>query len=182
MTKLFRLVTPICVGFAALTLAAPAARSQDLPSEGKFSITYTAVNPAPSKPIPLGDREITVSNPIMTAVNDAGTGLLHNMAGRCNLMTEVDKAAKTYRLNGACSYSDRAGDQVFEEVKTVMPQPLGGPIAVKGIWVGGTGKFAGLSGEFEIHPAPILASETLTQAARKKIGTYHITKQPVAHK
>ena|SRR5207248_1800297 len=43
-----------------------------------------------------------------------------------------------------------------------------------GIWLRGTGKFAGLGGEFDIHPSPILATETLTQASGEKIGTYHI--------
>jgi hypothetical protein len=61
--------------------------TQELPSEGKFSITYTAVNPAPSKAVSVGDRDVTVSSSIMTGVNDAGSGLLHNMAGRCNFMT-----------------------------------------------------------------------------------------------
>ena len=76
----------------------------------------------------------------------------------------------TYQSNGVCRYSDRAGDQVFEEVKTEPPQPLGAPMVLKGKWVGGTGKFAGLKGEFEIHPSPILATETLTQASGKKLG------------
>ena len=52
--------------------------TQELPSEGKFSITYTAVNPAPSKAVSVGDRDVTVSSSIMTGINDAGSGLLHN--------------------------------------------------------------------------------------------------------
>jgi len=57
----------------------PPVLAQELPSEGKFSITYTAVNPAPSKAVSIGDREVTVSSSIMTGINDAGSGLLHNM-------------------------------------------------------------------------------------------------------
>ena len=36
----------------------PPVLAQELPSEGKFSITYTAVNPAPSKAVSIGDREV----------------------------------------------------------------------------------------------------------------------------
>jgi hypothetical protein len=156
--------------------------AQELPSEGKFSITYTAVNPAPSKAVSVGDRDLTVSSSIMTGVNDAGSGLLHNMAGRCNFMTETDKVAKTIQTRGFCNYADRAGDQVFEEFATDGPVTLGGPILLKGKWLGGTGKFEGLSGEFEIRPASVLVSDSLVQGAGKKTGTYQIKKSPVAQK
>jgi hypothetical protein len=62
------------------------------------------------------------------------------------------------------------------------PAPLGGPIVFKGKWLGGTGKFEGLSGEFEIRPAAILNSDTLVQGAGKKTGAYNISKSPVAQK
>ena len=103
--------------------------AQELPNEGKFSITYTAVNPAPSKAaVSVDDRDVTVSSSIMTGVNDAGSGLLHNMAGRCNFMTETDKVAKTVQTRGFCNYADRAGDQVFEEFATDGPVTLGSPL------------------------------------------------------
>jgi hypothetical protein len=43
------------------------------------------------------------------------------------------------------------------------PPSLGSPIVYKGKWLGGTGKFEGLSGEFEIRPTHVLISETLVQ-------------------
>jgi hypothetical protein len=150
--------------------------AQELPSEGKFSITYTSVNPAPSKAVSVGDRDVTVSSSIMTGVNDAGSGLLHNMAGRCNFMTETDKVAKTIQTRGFCNYADRAGDQVFEEFATDGPVTLGSSI------LGGTGKLEGLSGEFEIRPASVLVSDVLVQGAGKKTGIYQIKKSPIAQK
>ena len=54
--------------------------------------------------------------------------------------------------------------------------------SLKGKWLGGTGKFEGLSGEFEIRPASVLVSDTLVQGAGKKTGTYQIKKTPVAQK
>jgi len=168
---------------AAITLGClTPAFAQELPSEGKFSITYTAVNPTPSKAVSVGDRDVTVSSSIMTAVNDAGSGLLHNMPGRCNFMTQTNKVAKTIETRGFCNYADRAGDQVFEEFATDGPVTLGSPILFKGKWLGGTGKFEGLSGEFEIRPASVLVSDTLVQGAGKKTGTYQIKKTPVAQK
>ena len=177
-----RSVTLTVCGVALPLVCFTPAFAQELPSEAKFSITYTAVNPTPSKIVSVGDRDVSVSSAIMTAVNDSGSGLLHNMAGRCNFMSQTNKAAKTVETHGFCSYADKAGDQVFEEFMTNGPASLGSPIVYKGKWLGGTGKFEGLSGEFEIHPTPVLISETLVQGSGKKTGTYHITKPPVAQK
>ena len=172
---------------ATLVVCLPLSRlnpafAQELPSEGKFSITWTLVDPTPSKSVSVGARDIVVSSAIMTAVNDSGSGLLHNMAGRCNYMTVTNKVDKTFENHGFCNYSDRTGDQVFEEFMTNGPTKLGQPVVNKGKWLGGTGKFEGLSGEFEIRPTPVLISETLIQASGKKTGSYHITKSPVAQK
>jgi hypothetical protein len=38
--------------------------TQELPKEAKYSITYTTVNPAPSKSVSVGDRDISVSSSI----------------------------------------------------------------------------------------------------------------------
>jgi hypothetical protein len=175
------MIMAVCVGVLPLGCFT-SAFAQELPSEAKFSITYTAVNPAPSKSVSVGDRDVVVSSSIMTAVNDGGSGLLHNMAGRCNFMSEINKVAKTIETRGFCNYADRAGDQVFEEFMTNGAAPLAGPIVFKGKWLGGTGKFEGLGGEFEIRPAAILNSDTLVQGAGKKTGAYNISKLPVAQK
>jgi hypothetical protein len=171
----------VCASVLTLSCLTPAS-AQDLPSEGKFSITWTLVNPAPSKSVSVGGRDVVVTSAIMTAVNDGGSGLLHNMAGRCNYMTVTNTVDKTFELHGFCNYADRAGDQVFEEIMTNGPTKLGQPAVNKGKWLGGTGKFEGLSGEFEIRPTPVLNSETLVQGAGKKIGSYQIAKPPVAQK
>ena len=47
----------------------------------EFSVTYTTVNPNPFKPVAIGkDREATGSTFLATAVNDAGSGLLHKLS------------------------------------------------------------------------------------------------------
>jgi hypothetical protein len=157
-----------------LALAIPGASAQQMPTEGKFSITYTLTNAAPVKPISIGkDTEMTVSSSMMSAVNDAGSGLLHNMTGRCLSAVVTDKAAKTIEGHGYCSYADADGDQVFE--KTDYKQPIGPTILIQGQWIGGTGKYSGLEGTFEIHHSPLKAAlDGTVQGVGKKIGSYKI--------
>jgi hypothetical protein len=151
--------------------------AQDLPREGQFTITYTSVNPNPVKAVLAGkDKEVAVGAPIMTAVNDAGSGLLHNMAGRCVFMSTLDRASKTLELRGSCNYVDRSGDQVWEEFSTLAPLVLGTPIKYAGKWTGGTGKYAGISGDFEITNSGPMPTDGPSQSAGKKIGNYKIAK------
>jgi hypothetical protein len=173
----YRLFEVALLCLSALTFGIPKCHAQELPNEGKFSITYTAVNPTPSKGIVVGkDREVTASTLLMMAVNDAGSGLLHNMAGRCVSLVVLDRTAKTLDVRGYCNYADRGGDQVFEEFSTPGPVSLGGPVKYAGKWVGGTGKFTGLSGDFDISTSGNVAPEGLFQAAGKKTGSYKINK------
>ena len=59
--------------------------------------------PNPVKPVIVGkDREVAVSTSIMTAVNDGGSGLLHNMAGRCVSIGILDKVATPQRAAANC--------------------------------------------------------------------------------
>ncbi|MFB9266513.1 hypothetical protein ACFFWD_25720 [Bradyrhizobium erythrophlei] len=168
-----RTVTSISVSLL-LAVAASGATAQQLPAEGKFSISYTLTNSSPVKPISIGkDKEFTVSSSMMTGMNDAGSGLLHNMTGRCLSAVVTDKAAKTIEGHGYCTYADADGDQVFE--KTDYNQPSGPTILIQGQWIGGTGKFTGLEGTFEIHHSPLKAAvDGTVQGVGKKIGTYKI--------
>ncbi len=171
------IATKLAILALILSLAPATGRSEDLPKEGRFSITYTGVNTTPMKPVPYGkDREAIAGVSLMTAVNDAGGGLLHNVAGRCLVVTLIDRAAKTQEMHGYCAYADRAGDQVFEEVMTPAPTGLGQPARWVGKWTGGTGKYAGLSGEFEVTNSGNIGPDGVFQGAGKKTGSYRIEK------
>jgi hypothetical protein len=177
MTRLLRITVPLWAAFLAAGLSDSSARAQDLPSEGNFSITYTAVIPSPNKGIAVGkEREAVANASTMTAVNDAGSGLLHNMAGRCVALSTIDRVAKTLEVRGYCNYVDRSGDQVWEEFSTPAPLTLGTPVKFAGKWVGGTGKYTGLSGDFEITNSGPMATDGPAQSAGKKIGSYKISK------
>jgi hypothetical protein len=153
------------------------ALAQQVPSAGPFSISYTSTNAAPMKPLVIGKgRETWVYTNLMSAVNDAHTGLLNNMMGRCSGIATTDSTAKTVELHGYCNYSDKDGDQVFEQYDFPV-QPQGATINATAKWLGGTGKWAGLQGDFEIHAAPQKPlADGVTQSAGKKIGTYKIVK------
>lgn len=162
-------------GFLLALLCPQNARAEDLPSKGDFRITYTAVEASPTKPVSIGDnRTVGVNTFIMTAVNQAGSGLLHNMTGHCTSMTTADAGAKTFESHGYCDYVDAAGDHVFEKYDYPVQQ-VAATTHADGEWVGGTGKFAGLGGKFEIQgmrlPSP---TDGAAQRIGQKVGSYTI--------
>jgi hypothetical protein len=76
---------------------------------------------------------------------------------------------------------DRNGDQAFLGFKTTSPIQLGTIVPLKGQILGGTGKFAGVTGEFDIRRSPVLVSENLVIAAGKMIGSYSIKATMLHH-
>ncbi len=165
----------VSAGAVSLAFSVSGANAQQLPPEGKFSITYTSLNAAPVKPIAISkDQEMSVSSLMLTATNDSGGGLLHNLAGRCLSSTLVNKATKIIDTHGYCTYTDADGDQVFEKID-IDKQALGPVTVFKGEWIGGTGKYVGLQGVFEIRNNVLKSpTEGVLQSAGKKIGSYKI--------
>jgi hypothetical protein len=53
---------------------------------------------------------------------------------------------------------------------------LGTPVKIRGKWTGGTGKYTGLQGEFDIAPTAPITTDGPTQGAGKKLGIYKIIK------
>jgi hypothetical protein len=84
-----RTIASTFIGSLVLLAYLSPAVAQEIPNEAKFSITYTSINLTPSKTVSLGDRDVSVSSNVMTGMNDSGSGLLHNMPGRCNFMTDT---------------------------------------------------------------------------------------------
>jgi hypothetical protein len=157
----------------AAIAAASNANAQSLPPEGPVSVTYTATQTSPAKPISIGGgKEYVVLNAAMTATNDAGNAILNNMAGRCLLHRTTDTSAKTSETHGFCNYVDNDGDQIFEQCDW-MP---GAPNNCK--LTGGTGKFGGLQGDLVVTFVPPLKSnyDGITQAIGHKKGSYKIVK------
>ena len=169
--------TALGIGCIIAPLSLHGALAADLPSKGEFRVTFTATVPAPTKPISIGEnRMVLVNTAIMTAVNQGGSGLLHNMPGRCMSMTTLDAGAKTFEQHGFCDYVDAENDHVFEQFDFPVQQQVAATRG-HGEWIGGTGKFAGVGGKFEIQTTRLNSpTEGATQVIGQKIGSYAVEK------
>jgi hypothetical protein len=158
-----------------LLLGSGRASAQDMPSQGEFRISYTSTLPVAPKPVGIGNnRTASATINMMTAVNESGGKLLHNMAGRCTSTPLVDNATKTFENHGYCDYVDADGDHVFEKWDYPV-QPLAAASEGTGEWIGGTGKFAGLSGTMKIRSRRLSPlTDGAVQVVGEKLGSYSL--------
>lgn len=161
----------VAVSFACF--GASAAFADELPRTGEYTVIYTGINTSPIKPMPIGvTRALVPSHATMTAVNTTGSGFLHNLAGRCVGMATLDNEAKTVESHGRCVYADAAGDQIFERYDYPV-QAQGANLKGTAEWTGGTGKFAGLSGDVQLTNTRLSAmTDGVTQVSGTKTGRY----------
>lgn len=163
----------LLAGVAFACLCAPSAFADDLPRTGEYTVIYTGINTSPIKPMPIGlSRALVPSHATMTAVNTAGSGFLHNLAGRCVGMATLDNDAKTVESHGHCVYADAAGDQIFEKYDYPV-QAQGVNLKGTAEWTGGTGKFAGISGDVQLTNTRLSAMiDGVAQVSGTKTGRY----------
>jgi len=156
----------------SLVLMADNSQAQSIPPEGPLSVTYTATQTQPAKPMSIGGRrEFVVLNFAMTASNDTGNPVLNNMGGRCQLTRLTDTSVNSVETHGFCTYADNEGDQIFEQCDFVPGAPNNCKLT------GGTGKFEGLQASIVITPMPLKGNyDNITQAIGHKKGTYKIVK------
>ncbi len=110
-------------------------------------------------------------NQAMTASNDAGNPILHNMGGRCLFSRLADSSAKTAELHGFCNYVDKDGDQIFEKCDFLPGAPNNCNV------IGGTGKFENLQASLVITVNFLKSNyDGISQAVGHKKGTYKIVK------
>ncbi len=121
--------------------AAIPAVAEDLPKSGTYSAHFGWV--FDGKVQELGpDRSVSsgVVNGVM--FNDAGKGFMHKSRVDCALMNDVKQGQANAK--GTCVVTDADGDKVFVEWKCTGPMPSC-PGDEK--FVGGTGKYAGITGD-----------------------------------
>lgn len=170
-----------CMAGIAMILTGPAllgsrtAAAEDLPRQGDFHIAYTSTAPVAAKPVPIGNNKMaSAAINMMTAVNLSGGKLLHNMAGRCTTAPVIDTAAKTVENQGYCDYVDADGDHVYEQWRYPL-QALGPSLEGTAEWIGGTGKFAGLTGTMTITSQRLAsATDGAVQFVGEKHGRYSL--------
>jgi hypothetical protein len=89
-------------------------------------------------------------------------------------MFEIDTSAGTFEQHGHCNYTDPDGDQIWERFDFER-QPLAPVQIAAGRWIGGSGKYDGLRGEFEIRVRPLRpAKQGFGQVIGSKQGSYRI--------
>ncbi|MBU3031837.1 hypothetical protein [Paracoccus marinaquae] len=159
----------------ALCLSAFGAQAQSVAGEGPFTANFVGLAEADIPPLQIGPgRFAGLSNSVMTAMGVENAAFLHNQTGRCLGDWFVDEVAATYEQHVHCTYTDADGDQIFERAD-FDTQPLDGPRVGTGRWLGGTGKYEGISGVFEIRVQGLRsAREGLVQYLGTKQGNYHL--------
>jgi hypothetical protein len=159
----------LALSSVAVVLTAGNVQAQSMPPEGPVSVTFTATQIPPLKPMPIGDgKEFVVMNQAMAASNDAGN---HNMAGRCQLTRLADPSAKTVEMHGFCTYADKEGDQIFEQCDFLPGAPNNCKLT------GGTGKFESLQAALVITSDLLKSNfDGIGQVIGHKKGTYKIVK------
>jgi hypothetical protein len=162
----------LALSSVAVVLTAGNVQAQSMPPEGPVSVTFTATQIPPLKPMPIGDgKEFVVINQAMAASNDAGNPVLHNMAGRCQLTRLADPSAKTVEMHGFCTYADKEGDQIFEQCDFLPGAPNNCKLT------GGTGKFESLQAALVITSDLLKSNfDGIGQVIGHKKGTYKIVK------
>lgn len=156
----------------ATILTTTSVQAQSMPPEGPVSVIFTATPiPAP-KPMPIGSgREFVLVNQAMAASNEAGSPVLNNMGGRCQLSRLTDSSAKTAEIHGFCTYVDKDGDQLFEQCDWMPGSPNNCNIT------GGTGKFEGLQAALVVTIDPLKGNfDGISQVIGHKKGTYKFVK------
>lgn len=159
-------------------LTAPVVQAADLPPSGNFEATFFGVDtPNKATDVPTADDKAAwIFTGTYSYINDAGSGLFHDTTGRCIGMGSGNKGAA--HNTGYCTYVDRDGSQIFSTFtydRGAHDQPGHGTKA----YIGGTGKYAGLTGnaEFTGYDMKALDKDTPEVFKGHVKGTYKI--QPI---
>lgn len=129
--------------------ACSSAIAGDFPKEGTASYTTDYVNVS-AAPMKMGERSASIYELAGVTRNDAGEAPFNDMGTRCIGMREVNGNDVISR--GSCTDTDRDGDQVFS---TYEANAKGG----RHVFVGGTGKYQGITGSADYTYRPVKVPE-----------------------
>jgi hypothetical protein len=124
---------------AAVCLSSPASAA-DLPKSGTYSAHYGWTFSGQVQE--LGANRTVYAGVVAGVIfNDAGEGFLHKARVDCPIFNDVNQGRAN--ANGSCMVTDADGDKIFMEWKCTGAMP-----ACPGDerFVGGTGKYNGISG------------------------------------
>ena len=168
--------TVLARGFALILAVAGPSAAEELAPSSSFVINFTSIVVNGEPTISTGpSSETGLYEGVLTASNSAGEGLLHNLTGRCMGKFDIDTEAGVFEQHGNCVYTDADGDQIWEQFD-FEPQQLSPVQIAAGRWTGGSGKYEGLRGEFEIRVRPLRpANPSFGQVIGSKEGSYRIS-------
>ncbi|MCJ2014531.1 hypothetical protein [Methylobacterium sp. J-076] len=129
--------------------AGTGASAGEFPKEGSASYTthYVSMSATPMK---MGERIVAIYESSGITRNDAGEGAFHDMGTRCVGMREANGAEVINR--GSCIDADTDGDQVFSTYEANAKTG-------RHVFVGGTGKYQGITGTAEYTLQPVKVPE-----------------------
>ncbi len=142
MSKTFSILTA-----AAALLAATGALAQEaaneVATEGEIDATFTwsSIDLADT---PAGEDRMNVLGDVLIVITANKPGPLDRLVGSCLTQSVNNTKTLTYRLTGTCTLVDAEGDMVFETIEETDGK---GEATI----TGGTGKFAGLTGEYTLE-------------------------------
>ena len=128
--------------YCAATIAAFAstAYSADLPKSGSYTAHYGWTFSGQVQE--LGENRVAYVGMVPGVVfNDAGKGFLHRARVDCTILNDIIQGRAN--ANGTCVATDADGDKAYVEWKCAGAMPA---CAGDFRWVGGTGKYTGISG------------------------------------
>ena len=135
----FRLAPIAALVLPALLAAfAPGGLAADLPKQAAYTVTYTVAGTTPAAYEVGGGKWSFIFDSRLITMNDAGSGLFHNMTGRCIGSGIGDS------LTGYCLFTDKDGDKFVETIGRQMGASKG-----TGTLSSGTGKYKGIEGSLE---------------------------------
>ncbi len=126
----------ISVASVVVALYCPASLAAEFPKEGTAEYTTSYVNMS-ATPMKMGDRAVSIYESAGITRNDAGEAAFNDMGTRCIGMREMTGSEVVNR--GSCIDTDKDGDQVFSTYEANAKTG-------RHIFVGGTGKYQGITG------------------------------------
>ena len=131
-------------GLLAVLLCIANASADELQQSGEFQGNWTAIGTVQT--LDLGEsRSASILRLQGTIVTQSSHGLTRALQSDC-----VGLNLKEERTTGAgrCVWTDSDGDRVFSEINGALS---GTDAKVRGRFIGGTGKYAGLEGGYELE-------------------------------
>jgi hypothetical protein len=154
------------IGWACLLPVVAAA--EEFPKQGTANYTIYSVLVASQKITPGKDNNFITRELNGVIHNDDGKDLFNNMGIRCLSSSSTTNGDISAR--GACIAVDKDGDQLFTnfESKGRVAGGYGGTDQ----FIGGTGKYAGITGKSDFAATPVKGPDNILMVALRNHATW----------